>query len=185
MCRVLDSAWKIFSIFHSYWLQQVWVDVASQVWARAPSKLNSISVSRNITAKKQVKNSLQEVIDNSPNKLTFLLKLLGLEHTNHSSFLGYLSFLEIIDYIHQAPILYTNNLHNADAKHNTLKDMLPFQMGWNKTMTRSAVVFSIQGSQTGYKGAINFIKHPWDRNWAIIFIAFHEGEVYVCGGGAS
>lgn len=132
MCRVLDSAWKIFSIFHSYWLQQVWVDVASQVWARAPSKLNSISVSRNITAKKQVKNSLQEVIDNSPNKLTFLLKLLGLEHTNHSSFLGYLSFLEIIDYIHQAPILYTNNLHNADAKHNTLKDMLPFQKGWKR-----------------------------------------------------
>lgn len=43
-------------------------------------------------------------------------------------------------------------------------------------MPRSALTFSIQKSETGYKGAINLIKHLWDRNLAIILIAFHEGE---------
>lgn len=39
-------------------------------------------------------------------------------------------------------------------------------------MPRPAVTFSIQRSQTGYKGPINLIKHLGDRNLAITFIAF-------------
>jgi len=100
----------------------------------------------------RLNKGLWEVIGNFPNKLTFLLKILRLEYTNHSSSLGYLSFLEVINYTHQAPLLYTSNHKNAVAKQNTLKGMFSFQKGRkknNNAILRSAVTFSTQESQTG------------------------------------